>query len=449
MAKELGVETYKVYEEEHLLHYKNGSRTHFRPGSLPPTWNPLAVLDLNNIMRKIDKMGKEIPVGAPWEAPHAQEWDKMTFKQFLNETCWTKTVKDFSMLFINVNVTSEAYEASLLWFLWYVKQCGGTKRIFSTTNGGQERKFVGGSQQISEKLAARLRDKVVMNSPVVAIQHNSMEVVARTVDGREYKGSYVILAIPPSLHMKIHFTPSLSPLRNQLIQRAPMGTVMKVIVYYKRTFWREKGFCGSMIIQGGDDHPIPFTLDDTKPDGSHPAIIGFILADKLRRLAKLTGEERKQLVCQSFAKALDTDEALKPVHYEEYNWMAEQYSGGGYTAMFPPGALTMYGRELREPVGRMFFAGTETATSWSGYMNGAIQAGERAAREILYSLGKITRDMINREEPVFIDIPGVPFTTTFWERNLPSVGGFITLMSLIIAIGATSGAALWYNKYAK
>lgn len=37
---------------------------------------------------------------------------------------------------------------------------------------------------------------------------------------------------------------------------------------------------------------------------------------------------------------------------------------------------------LREPVGRLYFAGTETATEWSGYMEGAVEAGERAAREV-------------------------------------------------------------------
>lgn len=39
-------------------------------------------------------------------------------------------------------------------------------------------------------------------------------------------------------------------------------------------------------------------------------------------------------------------------------------------------------RVLREPVGKLYFAGTETATEWSGYMEGAVQAGERAAREV-------------------------------------------------------------------
>ena len=43
---------------------------------------------------------------------------------------------------------------------------------------------------------------------------------------------------------------------------------------------------------------------------------------------------------------------------------------------------TLSFREIRKPVGNIFFAGTETATQWSGYMEGAVQAGERAAREV-------------------------------------------------------------------
>ncbi|XP_015682120.1 amine oxidase [flavin-containing] A-like [Protobothrops mucrosquamatus] len=85
---------------------------------------------------------------------------------------------------------------------------------------------------------------------------------------------------------------------------------------------------------------------------------------------------------------------LQPVHYEEKNWCTEQYSGGCYTAYFPPGIMSQYGRIIREPAGRIYFAGTETATQWSGYMEGAVQAGERAAREILHSMGKISKNEI-------------------------------------------------------
>ncbi|KAF3843673.1 hypothetical protein F7725_002522 [Dissostichus mawsoni] len=125
--------------------------------------------------------------------------------------------------------------------------------------------------------------------------------------------------------------------------------------------------------------PISLTLDDTKPDGSVPAIMGFILARKCRKLSGLTKEERLKKICEIYSRVLGSEEALHPVHYEEKNWCEEEYSGGCYTAYFPPGILTQYGKVLREPVGRLYFAGTETATEWSGYMGGG--AGGRESRQ--------------------------------------------------------------------
>uniref|UniRef100_A0A8C2JG78 Amine oxidase [flavin-containing] n=1 Tax=Cyprinus carpio TaxID=7962 RepID=A0A8C2JG78_CYPCA len=415
-------------------------------GPFPPVWNPLAYLDYNNLWRTMDKMGMEIPKEAPWRAPHAEEWDKMTMHQLFDQICWTRAAHRFATLFVNVNVTSEPHEVSALWFLWYIKQCGGTMRIFSTTNGGQERKFAGGASQISEAMAKELGDRVKLGRAVYGIDQTGDLVEVKTVNEEIYKAKYVILAIPPGLNLKIHFNPELPPLRNQLIHRVPMGSVIKCMVYYKENFWRKKGYCGSMVIEE-EEAPISLTLDDTKPDGSVPAIMGFILARKSRKLAGLTKEERKRRICEIYARVLGSEEALDPVHYEEKNWCEEEYSGGCYTACFPPGIMTQYGRVLREPVGRLYFAGTETATEWSGYMEGAVQAGERASREILCAMGKLHASQIWQPEPESLDVLAQPFVTTFWERNLPSVGGLLKFMgvSSFLAL-ATAAGVVAYKK---
>lgn len=56
-----------------------------------------------------------------------------------------------------------------------------------------------------------------------------------------HKAKYVIVATPPGLNLKMHFNPELPPLRNQLIHRVPMGSVIKCMVYYKENFWRKRG----------------------------------------------------------------------------------------------------------------------------------------------------------------------------------------------------------------
>uniref|UniRef100_A0A7N8WNH9 Amine oxidase n=1 Tax=Mastacembelus armatus TaxID=205130 RepID=A0A7N8WNH9_9TELE len=429
LAREYGIKTYKVNEQEKQVHYVKGKSYPFK-GSFPPMWNPIVLLDFNNLWRTMDEMGTEIPREAPWRAPHAEEWDKMTMQELIDK----KTV-----LFVNVNVTSEPHEVSALWFLWYVKQCGGTMRIFSTTNGGQERKFQGGSSQISECMARELGDRVKLQSPVYRIDQTGDTVVVETLDKQTYTAKYVIVAVPPSLNLKMHFNPELPSLRNQLIHRVPMGSVIKCMVYYRENFWRKKGFCGSMVIEE-EGSPIDLTLDDTKPDGTVPCIMGFILARKCRKLSELTREERR--ICEIYSRVLGSDEALHPVHYEEKNWCEEEYSGGCYTAYFPPGILTQYGKVLREPVGRLYFAGTETATEWSGYMEGAVEAGERAAREVMCAMGKIPRTQIWQTEPQCVDVPAFPFVTTFWERNLPSVGGLLKLMGVSTFLSAAAAVGL-------
>ncbi|RXM95429.1 Amine oxidase [flavin-containing] A [Acipenser ruthenus] len=344
LAKELGVQTYLVNEKEQLIHHVKGKTYPFR-GAFPPMWNPIVYMDYNSLWRTLDDMGEEIPCDAPWSARHAVQWDNMTMKELIDQLCWTRAAKEFATLFVNVNVTSEPHEVSALWFLWYVKQCGGTKRIFSTSNGGQERKFVGGSGQISDRMAGQLGDGVRLNQPAVRLTQTEAAVYVETLHGDKYEGAYVISAIPPGLSMNIHYDPPLPPVRNQLIQRVPMGSIIKCMMYYKQAFWRDKGYCGTMMIED-EESPISMTLDDTKPDGSCPCIMGV----------------------------------------------------------------------LREPFGRLYFAGTETATRWSGYMDGAVQAGERAARE---------------------EVPSQPITASFLEEHLPSVPAFLTVMGVSTVLIAT------------
>ncbi|XP_038228801.1 amine oxidase [flavin-containing] B-like isoform X1 [Dermochelys coriacea] len=444
LSKELGIETYKVNEVEHLIHHVKGKSYPFK-GAFPTMWNPFVILDFNNLWRTMDEMGKEIPNEAPWKAPHAEEWDKMSMQDFIDKVCWTNASKRFATLFVNVDVTSEPHEVSALWFLWYVKQCGGTGRIFSTTNGGQERKFVGGSGQISEKLMERLGGRVKLEKPVVCIDQSGEDVIVKTLDHELYEAKYVISAIPPVLDLKIHFNPPLPPMRNQLISRVPMGSVIKCMMYYKEPFWRKQDYCGTMLIED-EEAVIGMTLDDTKPNCSVPAIMGFILARKCRRLTHLTKEERKRRICELYAKVLGSEEALHPVHYEEKNWCEEQYSGGCYTAYFPPGIMTQFGRIIRQPVGRIYFAGTETATEWSGYMEGAVQAGERAAREVLCSMGKIAEGEIWKSEPESVDVPARPITTTFWERNLPSMPGLLRLVGFSTFFTSVAAVGLFAYK---
>ena len=99
-------------------------------------------------------------------------------------------------------------------------------------------------------------------------------------------------------------------------------------------------------------------------------------------MAGLDAGERRRCVLESLT-TLFGPPAADPVHYLERDWTSEEWTRGCYAALFTPGTWTQLGPALREPVGRIHWAGTETATVWCGYMDGAVQSGERAAAEIL------------------------------------------------------------------
>ncbi|KAG9510291.1 Amine oxidase [flavin-containing], partial [Fragariocoptes setiger] len=390
-----------------------------------PVGNWFERLDFNNVIRLMDTMGATIPSDAPWNAPQAQLWDSMSFREWIQQTAWTQSVRNFfNELFIAIDVTVEASDASLLWLLWYVKQCGGVGRSISTTNGGQERKVCGGTQQISLRLREKLgASKVLLNKPVYKVDQTlGPMVVLTTCDGAQYQADYVIFAFPPHLQLKIHYSPPLPPEKTLLAQRSPMGMVAKVILYYETAFWKQRGLCGSLMLQTKDhfSHPVVFALDETKPDGSHPAIIAFVPARSWYETRSLSKEDKGRLVARCFADATGYDEFLTPIAVEHFDWTSEQYSGGCYTTTHSPGALTKFGHALRQPYGRIYYAGTETAIKWSGYMDGAVSAGERAAREILHRLGRIDETQIWQVEPESRIVPATPYEYSWWTLHSPT-----------------------------
>lgn len=123
--------------------------------------------------------------------------------------------------------------------------------IFATTGGGQEFKVNGGTMQISERMAECVgTDRVLRGHAVYCIEQNNAEVLVKTLNGKEFRGRYLIMATPPAVQQKIHYLPPLPAMRNQLIQKAPQGSIFKCIFYFDRPFWKENGMCGSLLFVG-------------------------------------------------------------------------------------------------------------------------------------------------------------------------------------------------------
>jgi monoamine oxidase len=123
-------------------------------------------------------------------------------------------------------------------------------------------------------------------------------------------------------------------------------------------------------------------FDNTSHDGRQPALLAFVVGDPARVWSTRPAIERREAVLSVMARCFGPA-AAAPTHYLEQDWSSEPYSRGCPVGILSPGALSVGAAPLREPCGRVHWAGTETATEWNGYMEGALQSGERAAAEVI------------------------------------------------------------------
>jgi monoamine oxidase len=192
----------------------------------------------------------------------------------------------------------------------------------------------------------------------------------------------VIVAVPPTLVRRIHFHPALPATRRALDREMPQGALLKVTAVYDRAFWRDAGLSGTAISLNG---PVNATFDDSPPDGSPGAVFGFVGGDEARRYRAMSKADRRAAVLKNFSDLFGR-QALNPTRFFDTDWPGARWSRGGPVGIAHPGLLLAHGPALRDPVGRIHWAGTETSGYWNGYMDGAVRSGKRAAREVIDEL---------------------------------------------------------------
>jgi monoamine oxidase len=378
LADELGVGLYPTYiGGDHFL-ATNGGVERYGGDDLALSEDALA--DVAETQRRLEAMASTVQLDEPWRAGKSAEWDAQTLDTWLVANSKTQEGLGYWRVLIPALFSAEAAEMSLLHFLFYCRSGGTLDRLVATHGGAQESRLEGGSQQLALRLADRLGDVVRLGAPVTAIRQDD-ENVRVTYDGGFVEAARAIIAIPPTLAGRIRYSPPLPPLRDQLTQQVPMGYVIKVQLAYPEPFWRTEGLSGSAFSL---DDEVSVIFDNSPPDLGCGVLLGFLEGENARRAGKLPRDERKDQILSVFAKFFGP-RAAEPAEYVEKDWAAEEWSRGCYGGRLGTGVWTGYGEALREPVGRVHWAGTETAEVWNGYMDGAVRSGERAAKEVLAS----------------------------------------------------------------
>jgi monoamine oxidase len=335
-------------------------------------------------VQQLDSMAAGIPVDAPWTAPGAAGYDQQTLETWLRANTATERFRNLARLAVRSILGAEPSEMSLLFALFYIAAAGNEKtpgtfeRLFSTRNGSNQDRLHGGSQLIALGLAKRLGRRVLLGHPVRRIAQDAKGVTVEA-DGIAVRAQHAIVAVPPALAGRIEFHPLMPPARDQLMQRVPQGIQIKCEAIYPKPFWRDAGYSGFAITDAGPGQAV---FDNSPPDGSPGVLVTFVCGAEARRWNARPDADLRAAIVDEYA-LLFGDRAKQPIGWFQKAWAKEEWSRGCPVGVVPPGVLIDNGPALRQPVGRVHWAGTETSTYWNGYMEGAIRAGERAAKEVL------------------------------------------------------------------
>lgn len=372
-AGEFGITTYKQYETGKTVMQLLGKVVQFE-GNVPKM-SVLALIELAMLQRRWDREMKTIPADAPWTAPRAKDWDGQTLESWIVKNLRTKEAREFARIVPRGAWAADASQVSYLWFLDALRSAGGLEYFMSVKNGALDEKFVGGMHQVSARMAGILGESVILNTPVKKIAQDDNGVRVET-DKEIYSARRVIVAAPPGPIARIEFEPHLPAARDALHQRMPMGTIIKVAIAYKEPFWRQLGFSGQVAT---DDDTLGIVMDDAADYGP-PILLCFPEGRHATEMSAMSKDERTMRVVASLVKFFGP-RAADYIGYDDNDWQTEPFTHG-YVGHMPPGVMTRFGHALREPCGRIHWAGTETATEWAGYLEGALRSGIRAAKEV-------------------------------------------------------------------
>lgn len=384
VAEELGIATYRTYETGDDLATRGDYLVRWsgRPGDMSYGLAEEDLVEARVLQRRLEALAGTVPLDAPWTAPDAKLLDAHTVESWLLEQDPRPSVLSFWRTMVPALFSAETSQLSLLHFLFYIRNAGLVDMMVAIGGGAQELRVEGGSQRIAIAVAEELGEAVRLNAAVTRIDQDDERVVVHAADGTTVTAERAIVALPPTLAGRITYAPALPADRDQLTQQFPMGYVIKAQAAYDEPFWRADGLSGVAIAY---DEPVGVTFDNSPRDERCGVLIAFVEGEHGRRAAAMTADRRRDLVLGALGRFFGP-RALEPFDYVECNWAAEEFSRGCYGGRLGTGVWTTVGPALRVPVGRVHWAGTETAERWSGYMDGAVSSGERAASEVLAQL---------------------------------------------------------------
>ena len=387
MLEELGLDTYERYRSGDSVYIgADGTRTRYTGDMFPVS--AATEGEMNRLIELLDRLASEAGPETPWNHPDARALDTISFHHWLRQQSSDEEACNNIGLFIAGGMlTKPAHAFSALQAVLMAASAGSFSNLVDE-NFILDKRVVGGMQQVSERLADRLGDDVVLNSPVrtlrwqgnnddgVAAAPNTVTAISDTVT---VKARYAVMAVPPNLYSRVSYEPPLPRRQHQMHQHQSLGLVIKVHAVYATPFWRADGLSGtgfsaSSIVQE--------VYDNTNHEDSRGTLVGFVSDEKADAMFRLSAEDRQQTILESIAGFLGPD-ALTPEVYYESDWGSEEWTRGAYATSYDLGGLHRYGPDQLTPVGPIHWSCSDLAAEGYQHVEGAVRMGQATARNIL------------------------------------------------------------------
>jgi monoamine oxidase len=359
-------------------------------GRLDMTTQPMTALDKLTqtewawFKAKLADLAEDINVANPSRSPNAMKLDAISVEEWKRRNLESPLLRHIFDQVVRTEYTVEPKDFSFLHFLSTLKMNGGLEAMFESSHS---LRLAEGFETLVERMAAELGDALKLNCQVYDVYHDD-DGVRIVAENLTVTAQRVVLALPPNQAQRIDFEPMLPRSRMLVIQRMEMGSVIKCFALYDKPFWRGR----PTHAIDPDELIFDHTLDASSYGDKHPALVAFIGGSDAVYWSDQTPEARKRAVLEGLSRVFGS-EALYPKLYFDHDWMTEPYIGGGYNCYAPPGVITAGYEKIDEPIGRIHFAGTEMAEHYEGYIEGALESADRAAKEVIAAFSQDDGDL--------------------------------------------------------
>lgn len=229
---------------------------------------------------------------------------------------------------------------------------------------------------LADDLAGALGGRVKLGAAAERIEHGPGGVRVTTAAGR-FEAKQLVVAVPPVMASRISYDPPLPDGLARSLAAWESGAVIKVLVRYERAFWRDAGLSGTVMWR--DLHGL-FACE-VSPDPEHAALVVFMGGPRAALWRELDAAAFREKLVSRLAAALGP-QAAAPREILARDWTDDRWSGGGYSDLI----VDMDARDaeavLRAGHPPLHFASSELSSSFPGYVEGAIVAGQEVAKKV-------------------------------------------------------------------